>query len=117
MGHGRNIHDTHNRNTAGRPNTPLEHEIATIIEYSEQKQPANHFPRRIVSPLRSKQCCFTDMEELGKPRTEGRWVYQYKRCKNCGFAVRVILREIPDAALAADLRRILANSFVRNVPE
>jgi hypothetical protein len=31
--------------------------------------------------------------------------------------LRVILREIPDAALASELRKILANSFVRNVPE
>jgi len=29
----------------------------------------------------------------------------------------VILREIPDAALAAELRTLLANAFVRNVPE
>jgi hypothetical protein len=57
------------------------------------------------------------MEEVGKPREEGRWVYQYKRCRKCGFSLRVILREIPDASLAADLRKILANSFVRNVPE
>jgi hypothetical protein len=54
---------------------------------------------------------------VGKPREEGRWVYQYKRCRKCGFSLRVILREIPDASLAADLRKILANSFVRNVPE
>jgi len=44
-------------------------------------------------------------------------MYQYKRCRTCGYAVRVIVREIPDAALLADLRRILANSFQRNVPD
>ncbi len=117
MGQSKHISDNRTRTANGRPTGPQEHEIATIIEYSDQKQPSNQFPRRIVSPVRSKPCCFTDMEELGKPRNEGRWVYQYKRCRKCGFAVRVILREIPDAALAADLRRILANSFVRNVPE
>jgi hypothetical protein len=57
------------------------------------------------------------MEEIGKPQEDSRWVFQYKRCKKCGFTVRVILREIPDAALAAELRRTLANSFVRNVPD
>jgi hypothetical protein len=31
--------------------------------------------------------------------------------------LRVILREIPDAALAAELRIILANAFVRNISE
>jgi len=45
-----------------------------------------------------------------------RWVFQYNRCRTCGFALRVILPEIPDAALPGDLRQILANSFVRNVP-
>jgi hypothetical protein len=94
-----------------------EHTIATIVEYTDQKQPRNLYPQRIISPIRSGPCCFTDMEEVGKPQEEGRWVFQYKRCKKCGFALRVILREIPDAALAAELRKILANSFVRNVPE
>jgi hypothetical protein len=91
--------------------------LATIVEYTDHKQPRNAYPQRIVSPVRSGPCCFTDMEEVGKPQEDGRWVFQYKRCRKCGFALRVILREIPDAALAAELRKILANSFVRNVPE
>ncbi len=91
--------------------------VPTIVEYTDHKQPRNAYPHRIVSPVRSGPCCFTDMEEVGKPQEDGRWVFQYKRCRKCGFALRVILREIPDAALAAELRRILANSFVRNVPE
>jgi hypothetical protein len=90
---------------------------ATIVEYTDTKPPANLYPERIISPVRSGSCCFTDMEELGKPQEDGRWVFQYKRCRKCGFALRVILREIPDAGLAAELRKILANSFVRNVPE
>lgn len=94
-----------------------ENTLATIVEYTDHKQPRNAYPQRIVSPVRSGPCCFTDMEEVGKPQEDGRWVFQYKRCRKCGFALRVILREIPDAALAAELRKILANSFVRNVPE
>jgi hypothetical protein len=94
-----------------------EHTTPTIVEYNDQKQPRNLYPQRIISPVRSGPCCFTDMEEVGKPQEDGRWVFQYRRCKKCGFALRVILREIPDAALAAELRKILANSFVRNVPE
>jgi hypothetical protein len=97
--------------------TGTEYPTATIVEYTDQKEPKNLYPRRIVSPIRSGPCCFTDMEEIGKPQEEGRWVFQYKRCRKCGFTLRVILREIPDAALAAELRKILANSFVRNVPE
>ena len=91
--------------------------VSSIVEYTDQKAPKNAYPARIISPVRSGPCCFTDMEEIGKPQDEGRWVFQYRRCRKCGFAVRVILREIPDAALAAELRRTLANSFVRNVPD
>lgn len=95
----------------------VEQPLATIVEYTDQKPAKNQFPERIVSPVRSGPCCFTDMEEIGTPQEDGRWVFQYKRCKKCGFSLRVILREIPDAALASELRKILANSFVRNVPE
>jgi hypothetical protein len=95
----------------------MEQTMATIVEYTDQKRPKNLYPERIVSPVRSGPCCFSDMEEVGKPQEDNRWVFQYKRCKKCGFAVRVILREIPDAALAAELRKTLANSFVRNVPD
>jgi len=95
----------------------VEQPLATIVEYTDQKPAKNQFPERIVSPVRSGPCCFTDMEEIGAPQEDGRWVFQYKRCKKCGFSLRVILREIPDAALASELRKILANSFVRNVPE
>jgi hypothetical protein len=56
------------------------------------------------------------MEEVGTPHPDSRWVYGYKRCKQCGFTVRVILRELPDTALAAELRQLLVKSFVRNVP-
>jgi hypothetical protein len=42
---------------------------------------------------------------------------QNKRCRTCGYAVRVVGREIPDAALITDLGRILATSFQRNVPD
>jgi hypothetical protein len=56
------------------------------------------------------------MEEVGAAQQDGRWLFQYRRCRECGFTVRVILREIPDAALAEALRRILVNSFIRNVP-
>jgi hypothetical protein len=91
--------------------------MATIVEYTDQEPPRNLYPHRIVSPVRSRPCCFSDMEEIGEAQPDHRWVFQYRRCRTCGFSVRVILREIPDAALAADLRMILKSAFVRNVPE
>jgi hypothetical protein len=91
--------------------------MPTIVEYTEQKAPMNRYPHRIISPLRARGCCFSNMEEVGTPQEDARWVYQYRRCSQCGFAVRVILREIPDAALVASLREGLAHSFMRNLPD
>ena len=88
--------------------------MATIVKYTDQKRPENLYPARIISPPRSGPCCFSDMEEIGEPQEEGHKVFQYKRCKKCGFALRVILREIPDVALATGLRRTLAKSFLRD---
>lgn len=91
--------------------------MPTIVTYTDREPASNQYPQRIVSPSRPKSCCFTDMEEVGPARREDRWEFQYRRCRQCGFTVRVLLREIPDAALAQELRQILANSFVRNVPD
>ena len=57
------------------------------------------------------------MEEVGPAEQEDHWMYQYKRCRKCGFTVRVILQAVPDAALISELRRTLAKSFQRNVPD
>ena len=91
--------------------------MLTIVKYTDQQSPTNRYPRQIVSPPRAAGCCFSDMEEVGTPQQDARWVFQYRRCRRCGFAVRVILREIPDATLANKLRGELARSLVRNVPE
>ncbi len=91
--------------------------METIVEYTDAKAPRNLFPKRIISPSRSKACCFSNMERLGSAARDGQWEYQYTRCRTCGFTVRTILRVIPDEALIRDLRRILQNSFQRNVPD
>jgi hypothetical protein len=91
--------------------------MATMVTYTDKRPPENRYPHRIISPSRAGGCCFSNMEEVGTSQEEARWVYQYRRCRECGFAVRVILREIPDTTLANSLRESLARSFVRNVPE
>ncbi len=91
--------------------------MATIVTYTDQQPPKNQYPHRIISPARAGGCCFSDMVQLGTPQEDERWVFQYRRCRQCGYAVRVILREIPDAALVAGLRETLAHSFMRNVPD
>jgi hypothetical protein len=91
--------------------------MATIVEYTDAKPPQNRYPAHITSPTRSGPCCFSAMEALGSPQPDGRWLCQYKRCRTCGYAVRVVVRALPDEALIADLRRILATAFQRNVPD
>ena len=91
--------------------------MPTIVEYTDKKGPENRYPQRIVSPPRSGSCCFSDMEEIGELQREGNWEYVYRRCRTCGFAVRVIVRELPDEALLTELRKTLEVSFQRNVPD
>ncbi len=94
-----------------------EDSMGTIVEYTDQKPPRNEYPKRIISPTRALPICFTDMEEIGTAQREERWIFQYRRCRECGFTVRLVLREIPDTALLAGLRRALQNSLMRNSPE
>jgi hypothetical protein len=91
--------------------------MPTIVEYTDEKMAANRYPEHIVSPLRSSPCCFSTMEELGEEEQEGRWIYRYRRCATCGYTVRLIVRQLPDTALIDELRKVLATSFVRNVPD
>ena len=87
--------------------------MPTIVEYTTHKKPENRFPDRIISPPQSGPCCFTDMEDIGESQKGGRWVFRYKRCRKYGFAVRVILREVPDAVLVADLQKCFRRAFTR----
>jgi hypothetical protein len=87
--------------------------MPTIVEYSDRKEAVNAYPERIVSPSRPGRCCATEMDEVGTPRAEGRWVFRYRRCQSCGFSVRQIVDVIPDAELIANLRETLRRSIER----
>ncbi len=91
--------------------------MPTIVEYTDQKKPKDEFPTRIISPTDSGACCFSHMKAVGEVQREGQWEYEYRRCTKCGYAVRFIVREVPDEALINDLRDILAVAFQRNVPD
>ncbi len=82
--------------------------MPTIVKYTDQRPPLNHFPLHIISPTRSGPCCFSAMDDLGTARREGRWEYAYRRCRTCGFTVRVILRYVPDQEEIAHLQELLA---------
>lgn len=69
--------------------------MATIIEYTDQKRPANNYPKRIISPLTPGPCCYSKMERIGVEQHEEGWSFIYKRCKKCGFAVRHVTARSP----------------------
>ena len=85
--------------------------MPNIIQYTREHAPQNGYPTCIISPPQSSPCCFSAMDPMGHPMQEGRFLFQYKRCRVCGFTVRFILREIPDADRLQRLRDILAKSF------
>jgi len=84
--------------------------MATIVTYTDREPAANRYPHRIVSPV-DRDMLLHRHGGAWSPQHEGCWVFQYRRCRQCGFTVRLILSEIPDSALVEELRQILSNSF------
>jgi hypothetical protein len=83
----------------------------TIVHYTDTLPPDNRYPERIVSPTQPSACCTASMASLGAPEMDTRWIFQYVRCRTCGFTVRRIVRGRPDEARLTSLRE--AHSFVR----
>ena len=62
--------------------------MQNIIEYRDDRDPANDYPRRIVSPTTPSPCCAERMERIGRPGIDAKWRFYYKRCSVCGYTVR-----------------------------
>lgn len=97
--------------------------MPTIVEYTDSKPAKNEYPIRVVSPTRPGPCCAVGLADLGfverEPRKDGAWasgawVWHYRRCPECGFTVRRVVRFEPDPRLVVELRRTLATAFTRN---
>lgn len=60
-----------------------------IIRYTDDEEPKNEYPKRIVSPSQPKPCC-TDQnrETVGRVREVEGFKFCYKICETCGHAVR-----------------------------
>ncbi len=85
--------------------------MATIVEYTLSKSPLNAYPRRIISPPFPSPCCAEAMVLVGKREEDGPWRYQYKRCRVCGFTVRVF----PNINPWAGLQKLLGEDPEQNV--
>jgi len=71
--------------------------MASIVEYDEQKAAINAYPEKIVSPPHPSTCCVSGMEQVGQIEEDGKWLYNYKRCRMCGYTVRQFLMLSPRA--------------------
>lgn len=70
--------------------------METIVEYRTDKKPLNAYPKQIISPAHPQQCCATRMVQVGKAREDQRgFSFYYRRCQECGFAVRHFLPVVP----------------------
>jgi hypothetical protein len=60
-----------------------------IIRYTDDEEPRNDYPRRIVSPIRPSSCCSDENREMvGAMREVDGFKFCYKICQECGHAVR-----------------------------
>ena len=60
-----------------------------IIKYTEDEKPKNEYPKRIVSPPRSKACCTDENRTVvGQVKEVEGFKFCYKTCDTCGHAVR-----------------------------
>jgi hypothetical protein len=62
--------------------------MENIIEFRDDIEPVNDYPRRIVSPTVPSGCCTDHMERIGRPEIDAKWRFYYKRCSVCGYSVR-----------------------------
>jgi hypothetical protein len=63
--------------------------IRNIIRYSDEEEPRNEYPRRIVSPTQPARCCRDENRTVvGQVREVDGFKFCYKICNTCGHAVR-----------------------------
>ncbi len=89
---------------------------ATIVKYDERQATLNAYPERIISPPHPSDCCAAGMAPVGDVEEDGSWLFNYKRCRTCGYTVRHFLMMSPTAmrAVRADLLRSLDVTRGRN---
>jgi hypothetical protein len=62
--------------------------MQNIIEFRDDIEPVNDYPRRIVSPTVPSRCCTDRMQRIGHAEIDANWRFYYKRCSVCGYSVR-----------------------------
>ena len=89
--------------------------MPSLVPYTDQQPPTSRYLYQITAPPRAGVCCVSAMAWLDA-RRDVRGVYQDRRCRRCGFTVRVLHHETPDTTRVATLRESLARAFLRSIP-
>lgn len=70
--------------------------IKNIIRYSDDEEPRNEYPRRIISPSAASSCCTDENRTVvGQVREVDGFKFCYKICDTCGHAVRYFYPAAP----------------------
>ena len=63
--------------------------VRNIIRYSDEEDPRNDYPRKIISPSQASPCCTEENRDMvGNVREVDGFKFCYKVCTVCGHAVR-----------------------------
>ena len=79
---GSNIRRQNTDEKAKRP-------VRNIIRYTDDEDPRNDYPKRIISPSKQSKCCVDDNRVMvGSVREVDGFKFCYKICDTCGHAVK-----------------------------
>ena len=63
--------------------------MRNIIRYTDDEDPRNEYPKKIVSPTQQSTCCTDENRVMvGSVREVDGFKFCYKICETCGHAVR-----------------------------
>lgn len=63
--------------------------VRNIIRYTDDEEPRNDYPRKIVSPSAPSDCCTDEnRERVGSVGELEGFKFCYRICRTCGHAVR-----------------------------
>ena len=63
--------------------------MKNIIKYTDDEEPKNEWPKRIVSPSKPSKCCNDNNREMvGSTKEIEGFKFCYKICAKCGHAVK-----------------------------
>jgi len=80
--------------------------VRNIIRYSDEEEPRNEYPKKIVSPSTPSNCCTDENRTVvGQVREVDGFKFCYKICETCGHAVRYFYPAVEGTSAAVKTYR------------